>query len=345
MSNRTPRMSPRELRVSPIDGLAKGDIPLNRSPTAAARAGYWAAGIIGILAVAALDYVTGTEVRVYPLYFAPVALLAWQFRKSGLLIAVFVGTSAWLVVNRLSGMRFSSDTIWATNTAVHAAALLVVGSLVTALHQALEVARQIGRIDPLTQLRNSRAFYEDTKVLLDECRRTAQPVTAAYVDLDNFKSVNDVHGHQAGDAVLRKVGDAICNSVSPEVVCARLGGDEFAIVLGNVTEREAAPILEQLRQAVNEALSDPIVHATVSIGSVTFLEAPDDIEDLIQRADSVMYRSKAAGRNRVMTQVVDDATQSSPSSGGSSSIRTVRPGSIHDGEEAVRASGDGKAPL
>ncbi len=200
-------------------------------------------------------------------------------------------------------MRFSNEGMWIANTAVHAASFLFVGFLIATLRRALASERQLSRTDSLTRLRNGRALYEDAAPLLALCRRSRRPITLAYVDLDNFKAVNDKYGHQAGDALLYGVAEAVRGSVRPSDLCARLGGDEFAVVLPELGEKEAALTLERIRGAVNAV--DAQRSTTASVGAVTFLAAPDDLDVLIQRADALMYAAKAAGRNRVSLEVVD----------------------------------------
>lgn len=266
----------------------------------------WVFGIAGIIAIGVIDYYSGSELRVFPLYYAPVALLAWQFDRAGAYTAATLAAMSWVVFNYQAGMRFSSDTIWVANTIVQGISFLFVGFLIATLRSALAEARTLSRSDPLTRLRNSRAFTEDTVPMMALCRRAGRPINVAYIDLDNFKQVNDLEGHQAGDAVLCRVADAIRASVRPSDVCARLGGDEFAIVLPELGPREVAVALDRVLAAVNAATHNS--HATASIGAACFVSAPDDIDELVRCADTLMYAAKSAGKNRVTLDVVEART-------------------------------------
>lgn len=264
----------------------------------------WTVGVLAIAAIGAFDYASGTELRTYPLYFVPVALLAWHAGLRGCVGASLLSTIGWTASNLLAGMRFSSDAIWVANAALHASAFLFVGYLLARLRSAVDRLRSQSRTDALTRLRNSRAFYDEAPPLLSLCARRARPVTLAYLDLDNFKSVNDELGHRAGDDMLRRVADKLRESLRPSDLCARLGGDEFAILFPDLDADAAITTLERLRTGVAAAAHSPARAVSVSIGAVTFVTGPFDLEQMIHQADALMYQTKAAGRNRVKVDAV-----------------------------------------
>lgn len=267
----------------------------------------WCLGLLGIGMVGSLDFASGTELRVYPLYFGPVGMLAWYARRTGATVGALLSAATWLLSNSSAGMRFTTELMWVANTCLHGASFLFVGWLIAALRRSLAQAQDLSRIDPLTSLRNSRAFYEDTAPLLALCRRTGRPVTVAYIDLDRFKSVNDRHGHQAGDILLRNVAHTITQCVRPSDLAARLGGDEFVVLLPELPAEEAAAALERIRARVNAA-AGAASEVTASIGGVTSLAAPATVESLVRRADQLMYSSKARGRNAVSHEVLAQHT-------------------------------------
>ena len=264
----------------------------------------WTLGVLAISVTGVFDYASGTELRIYPLYFGPVALLAWHAGLGGAIVASILSMLSWTGSNMLAGMRFSSDGIWVANAALHASAFLFVGYLLARLRRSLDRQMQLSRTDPLTRLRNSRAFYEEAPALMSLCARRERPVTLAYLDLDKFKSVNDELGHRAGDEMLRRVADKLRESLRPSDLCARLGGDEFAILFPELDADSAVTTLERLRTGVAAAAHSPARAVSVSIGAVTFVSGPFDLEQMIQQADALMYQTKAAGRNRVKVDAV-----------------------------------------
>jgi diguanylate cyclase (GGDEF)-like protein len=196
-------------------------------------------------------------------------------------------------------MQFSQPVFWVANTAMQFVSFALVGYFIAVLHRSRAEAQALSRMDSLTHMLNSRAFYADAAPILALCRRHGRPVTLAYIDLDNFKNVNDRQGHAVGDELLAGVAAAIHATVRPSDLCARLGGDEFAVFLPELPGGEVAGVLERVRQKVAEAAATIDSSVTASVGAVTFGTAPPTLEDLVHRADEPMYAAKLAGRNRL----------------------------------------------
>lgn len=258
----------------------------------------------GILLIAVADFASGVEVRTFPLYYAPISLAAWYFGRAGAVAAATLCALAWLQSNQLAGLQFSHPAIWVANTIVQGASFTIVGLLVASLKHALSRERALSRTDPLCGLLNGRAFREDSERLLALCRRGRRPVTLAYLDLDNFKAVNDALGHKAGDRLLCAAARMLESSARSSDLVARLGGDEFAMLMPEVGSDGARHALERLRAALSHLSPDVSWDVTVSIGAVTFMQAPTDVQAMVHMADSAMYSAKQAGRNRVHIQLI-----------------------------------------
>jgi diguanylate cyclase (GGDEF)-like protein len=273
-------------------------------PTRTSQVAVWIAATLGIVAIGGFDYATGIELRVFPFYFLPISLLAWHAGRSGALVSAVLSAAAWEISNLLGGLDFSHPGIWIGNTVVQAVSFATVGLLIATLKGSLLRERGLSRTDPLTALLNSRAFFEEAARILSLCRRQGRPVTLAYVDLDNFKAVNDRLGHQAGDDLLCSVAVSLKASTRPSDLCARLGGDEFVVLLPETDSHEASGVLERLRSTLSETVAQDRNPVTCSIGAVTFPTVPDNLEEMIRSADSSMYAAKTEGKDRVHHQVV-----------------------------------------
>jgi diguanylate cyclase (GGDEF)-like protein len=168
------------------------------------------------------------------------------------------------------------------------------------LQLALEQESDLARTDALTDLPNARSFREQLAHELARSKRDGIAIAIGYLDLDNFKQVNDRFGHDVGDEVLRRTAKAISESVREVDLAARIGGDEFAIVIvdpaDGACERVGQRILEQLESI---ALRYPRTGLGVTIGFASFQSPPADVEALLKRADDTMYEVKAKGKGRL----------------------------------------------
>ncbi len=165
------------------------------------------------------------------------------------------------------------------------------------LRDALETETERARVDPLTGLANRRAFME---VLESErCRssRYRRPLTLAYLDLDNFKLVNDRYGHAEGDALLRTVAQLLSQSVRRSDTIARMGGDEFALLLPETGLAAAETALRNIRKKLAAAMLEKAFPVTLSVGSMTFLDFGMSLDSMLLAADRLMYEVKQHGKD------------------------------------------------
>ena len=281
-------------------------------PRVETRPRTWGAALLAILGIGWFDYASGIELRVFALYFAPISLVAWHFGRIDACVASVLCSVTWLVSNLLAGQQYSHPAFWVANTAVQTAAFVTVGLLIANLRAAIRRERGLSRTDALTDLLNTRAFYEDAGHILALCRRKGHPVTLAYIDLDDFKVVNDTRGHAAGDGLLRRVADALRTSTRPSDSCARLGGDEFAVLLPEVEALEATLVLERLRRRISDAGAAEGCVVTSSVGAVTFRAVPGDMDAMVAAADSQMYLAKAQGKDRLKLTTVGEIPKAAP---------------------------------
>ena len=159
------------------------------------------------------------------------------------------------------------------------------------------------KTDSLTGLSNRRHFLELAEQELARTRRYNKQLSVLILDLDEFKSVNDTHGHQVGDNVLRMVGE-VCRKTLREVdMAGRIGGEEFATLLPECDAKQAMEAAERLRQDIANAVipleQGGALNFTASIGIITLSSADDNIDKLLELADKAMYEAKRSGRNRV----------------------------------------------
>ncbi|QCN96415.1 diguanylate cyclase [Azospirillum argentinense] len=160
-----------------------------------------------------------------------------------------------------------------------------------------ERLRRLSERDGLTGLFNRRTFFERLEEVLG--RSDSGPSALLYVDLDNFKAVNDLHGHQQGDAVLMAIGGLLTNGVRPGDLPGRLGGDEFVLWLGRTDEAQAVAVAERLlagMAALRHLSAGPDKPLGLSIGIAVHRVGRETVQELTDRADSAMYDAKKRGK-------------------------------------------------
>jgi diguanylate cyclase (GGDEF)-like protein len=155
--------------------------------------------------------------------------------------------------------------------------------------------------DALTGTQNRRYFDDALKEYLDEFRRVNRPVGLLIVDLDHFKQINDTHGHDVGDEVLRAVGNCLKDMTRYHDVVARLGGEEFAVVAPNMDLEMMKRFAERIRRAIGDMAivsGNARLKVTASAGLAVW-DRKEPAEALFKRADQQLYQAKKTGRNRV----------------------------------------------
>jgi diguanylate cyclase (GGDEF)-like protein len=195
-----------------------------------------------------------------------------------------------LVVEHHGGTRSQRQLVHALERSASYAALALRNAWL------LEQVQRLAATDGLTKIANRRTFEATLERELARATRNAEHVSLVLVDIDHFKQLNDAHGHQAGDEVLRNVALALSCECRDFDTAARYGGEEFAVILPGCGPEEARDIAERLRLSVGTAPS--VVPITASAGVATYPGHAGDADTLVRAADEALYASKHAGRNR-----------------------------------------------
>ncbi|MBP2322382.1 diguanylate cyclase (GGDEF)-like protein [Kibdelosporangium banguiense] len=179
-------------------------------------------------------------------------------------------------------------------------ALLLIIGITLVLHRSVLIRqlRDQARADAKTGLLNSASWSKDAA---EELTRSPESCTALLMlDLDNFKSINDRHGHLIGDKHLRGVADVLKSEVRATDLVGRFGGEEFVILLPNTTQHDALAIAERIRRRIATVATDGVDTVTVSVGVASHPEHGTTLDEVVSAADSALLAAKTAGRNRTL---------------------------------------------
>jgi len=256
----------------------------------------WAALAAGVFV---LNVRTSADLRLGILYVIPVVLAAWH---DGLGWGISFALATALLRFGVGIDQMPLETPLQVRILNEVAYLAVVGVAIAGLSQLRRTQSQLQLLathDPLTTVLNARAFASQVAQELGRNRRYGRPLALVYLDLDDFKKVNDAHGHATGDAVLRLVADAMRSAVREADVVGRLGGDEFGVLMPETDGTVAHAVANRLAGGIRTVFrGTPSVTASIGVVAVSGTEAGSD--ELLRKADQAMYEAKRAGKDRVV---------------------------------------------
>ena len=256
-----------------------------------------------VVLVAWVDLVTGEQISVSIFYTGPVFLLTWFVSRRAGVVGAFLCAGARLAL-ALGTDSSVPKLIAVWNTDVELGLFLLCTFAFGTLKDALDREQALSQTDQLTGVASRHAFFDRLEMEIERSRRDGSTMTLAYVDLDDFKVVNDRLGHAAGDAVLQRTAQRMVSCLRATDFVARIGGDEFAILLPR-TDAEFGRRL--LTERSSTLLNTTEVEAvSLSVGAICFGSTEDEIDDLLGRADAQMYRVKSEGKKGVS---VEDRTR------------------------------------
>ncbi|RLG68498.1 MAG: GGDEF domain-containing protein [Methanobacteriota archaeon] len=262
-------------------------------------------GFLFTLFIGIARYLTGPEWSVSLFYLFPIFMVTWfAGREAGILISI-ISTLSWLAADLLMIHSFSSSLVPYLNEAFRLITFLVITFILSGLKDALENQKNLAMTDPLTGIANRRAFLELASIEINRARRFKRPFSLMYMDIDDFKIINDSFGHAIGDILLRKVAETIKNNTRAIDITARLGGDEFAILLPETGVGSSYAVACKLRTELSALAQENGWPATFSIGVITFNRIPSNIDEATKKVDLLMYSGKQAGKNAIKREVIN----------------------------------------
>jgi diguanylate cyclase (GGDEF)-like protein len=247
---------------------------------------------------------------------------------------------SWQMVELAEGSH-AAPIVHVWNGTARFGVFVITSSLLSRLRVSLFLEKKLARSDSLTGAANGRTFYENVSLAVERTLRTGQPLTLAYLDLDNFKWLNDRLGHSAGDEALCDLVRTVNEGIRATDLFARLGGDEFALLLPECGAEAAKVILERIQANFDEVMGKKEWPVTLSVGAMTFPQPLRDVDALVRRVDDLMYRAKKAGKNRIIHLVLRDSEREVEIAEGKVIERRATARILCDRPARVRQEGEG----
>lgn len=261
-------------------------------------------GFIIVLFVGIADYTTGNDISYAIFYLLPISLVGWYVsRWAGVLLCI-ASAGIWFIADLIAVQSYELPVIPYWNMIVRLGFFLFIVITLSKLKTAFEHEKTLSRTDSLTGVANKRAFYDLASIEIERATRYNRPFSVAYLDIDNFKSINDSLGHSIGDALLQLVATTLKSKLRITDTVARLGGDEFIILLPETKDDSAQKVFQRLRSQLLDAMQKNEWRVTFSIGMAIFISPPDSVEAMITVADEIMYSAKKSGKNMIAQEVI-----------------------------------------
>ena len=256
-------------------------------------------GFVGIIVTGLTDYLTGYELGFSIFYVLPLAFIVWFGSRNLGLVAAVISAVLWLTVDIASGHVYSHPLIPIWNAFIRGGFFVLIVVLLSEIKIAHEKERKLARFDNLTGAVNARYFYELLTIEIERSERYRHPFSIAYIDLDNFKQVNDQNGHLVGDRVLQTVVQTAQSHLRKTDIVGRLGGDEFVLLLPETDQPQAQAVMSKLREQLLLAMQSADWPVTFSIGVITCQKPPTHPQLLLKAADALMYQVKHHAKNDI----------------------------------------------
>ncbi len=245
------------------------------------------------------DSFSGSDFTFSLFYLLSPGIAAWKLSKNFTILITILNIFIWQWVD-ISSNRVAEtlpENTW--NFVTRLILLTIFSLLIFSLRKALEREKELSSRDSLTNVFNSRSFRKQLDDELSRAVRYSHPLTLAFIDVDNFKKMNDLYGHRTGDKVLRELARTLTRSIRKNDMVGRLGGDEFSVLLIETGLVEARSVITSLQSTVNDLIKLNNWPISISIGVITCEETYCDSDKLIHLADQLMYSVKEDTKDSV----------------------------------------------
>jgi diguanylate cyclase (GGDEF)-like protein len=251
--------------------------------------------MIGLIGYA--DLITAQKLSLYVFYAAPIFFGAWLAGPTVGIVFCCASVFAWMIVDLRLTQWELFIVLW--NGALRLSFFVGISSVISLLKSNLEREKASARTDFLTELPNRRVFLAAANQERERAIRHKDPLTIAYIDLDDFKEMNDRSGQDIGDIVLKEVATVLKENIRSSDAVARIGGDEFVVLFPETNFESGQVAIHKLQEGWKNRMQDKHWNISLSIGAMTYVENLPEVKEMLTEADRLMDAAKASGKNRI----------------------------------------------
>ncbi len=255
-------------------------------------------GVLMTIFLGCINHLTGYEISFSIFYLLPIIFVSWFGKRNHGVIASVFSAEALMWADLSSDHFYSNFAVPVWNSIMVLGFFLLITFSFAEIKKLLTKEQLLARVDSLTGLANSRAFDERANNEINRSIRFARPFSIAFIDIDNFKQVNDMLGHSQGDNLLQSIAKTIKDNTRSIDIVSRVGGDEFVIFFSETNEKNAKEAINKVRERLFTMVKNNNLPVTFSIGVVTCYKSCN-LDELIKEADNLMYSVKKSGKNRI----------------------------------------------
>lgn len=257
-----------------------------------------------LLMVGVLDFITGPDISLSIFYLIPIAVYAWGLKKNFGILGAVLGTVVWFQVETATNTKQISVFIHLWN-AFNRLGIFLLPALFL---KVIEQERLHARTDFLTGAINHRHFHELLEMETHRSARYNLTFTVAFVDADNFKTVNDTFGHVFGDEILKLIVGVMRASLRKTDIVARVGGDEFIVLLPETDQDAARTAIAHMYRSLTDGMLAKKCPITFSVGALTLTAPQLSSDQILNHVDKVMYLVKNGGKNNLRFEMFENKT-------------------------------------
>jgi len=252
-------------------------------------------GVILFCVIAYLDYITGAHISLSLFYLLPIFTFAWGIKGNAGVYAAIFSAALWLWIDLMNPDEDVTLILSLWNGIVRLGFFLLPVYMLKNLEKEIAYART----DYLTNAINSRYFRYLLENEIERSARYHHPFSIAFIDLDDFKIINDTFGHTFGDDILKSIVNAIKNNLRKTDIIARMGGDEFAVLLPETNVSSVKNTMIHMKESLLTQMHDEKWHVTFSIGVLTVTGENLTLDEVLRNVDRAMYIVKNNGKNDI----------------------------------------------